>query len=75
MRSQLWGGIIALLMSIIMVVCIVVDIVMANWPALIICTVALFLNGSNAIACFRRYRTMKNLDKLHSTVGVGFISD
>lgn len=64
MKSTLITAIVATVLAIIMVVCIIFDIMMANWPALAICVVALILNISNAIQAFKRWRTERAMDKL-----------
>ena len=64
MKDQLIMGIIATIMAILMVVCLVVDVMTANWLAFSICVIALFLNTTNAIRCFRTYQTQKAMEKL-----------
>ena len=64
MKSTLIMAIVSALLAIVMVICIIFDIMTANWAGLAICVVALLLNTSNAIRGFKRWRFQKNLGEL-----------
>ena len=59
MKSTLIMAIIYAIVAVAMVVCIIFDIAMANWPALIICTIGLLLNVRNTICYFRLWRIQR----------------
>ena len=74
MKSTLIMAIVALVLAITMIPCIIIDIMVGNWSALVICILALILNAINAINNFRRYRTEKTMEKIFS-IGRNHILD
>lgn len=64
MKSTLIMAIVDVIFAIAMVVCIIFDIIMGNWPALLVCAIALYLNVTGAIDGFKRWRAQKAIDNL-----------
>lgn len=75
MKKDLIMGWVFIAMALLMVVCIVVNCVNANWAGLPICGFAFGMNLSSAVNRFRDYKRRKEYEDMYSIMSMRRWSD
>lgn len=70
MKRDLVMGWVFIVMALLMVVCIVVNCVNANWAGLPICGFAFGMNLSSAVNRFRDYKRRKEYEDMYSLMSM-----
>lgn len=75
MKSDLIWGWVFIAMALLMIFCIVVNCVNANWAGMPICCFAFGLNTMNAVNRFRDYKRRKEYENTYSIMSMRYWDD